>query len=345
MAFPNGIADFRSDTVTRPTLEMRQAMADAAVGDDVYGEDPTVNALQEEASAAVGKEAGLFVPSGTMGNQIAVNLHTRPGDEVLCVEWAHLRNFERGAAQALSGIAFRTVPGERGFMAAAEIERALEWSGTGLPEVSLLVWENTHNASGGSVLPADLVAESTAVARERGVSVHLDGARLFNAAVASGTSAADLAAGADTVMFCFSKGLGAPVGSILCGSAEAIAAAVTVRKRFGGGMRQAGVIAAAARVALAHRERIAEDHRVAALLASALEDRLPGAVPRPPESNMVLVEGGAVPGGPEAFVDALAAAGVLVGYIRPGTLRFVTHCDVDAEDVARVADVAAGLGS
>ena len=344
MAFPDGIADFRSDTVTRPTPEMRRAMADAEVGDDSYGEDPTVNLLQEEAAAAVGKEAALFVPSGTMGNQLAINLQTRPGDEVLCTEWAHLRNYERGAAAALSGTAFRTVPGEGGVITPEQVAAALEWAGGSWPRISLLVWENTHNAAGGTVLPPGVAAAATAVAREQGLAVHLDGARLFNAAVASGRAAADLAVEADTVMFCFSKGLGAPVGSVLCGRSDLITAARTVRRRFGGNMRQAGVLAAAARVGLRDWERLAADHDLARRLAQALEERLPGAVMTPPQTNMVQVAGERLPGGPECFRDALAAAGVRVGYIRPGVLRFVTHRDVEAADVARVAGVAGALG-
>ncbi|HSQ38287.1 MAG TPA: threonine aldolase family protein [Acidimicrobiia bacterium] len=344
MAFPDGIADFRSDTVTRPTPEMRRAMAEAEVGDDSYGEDPTVNLLQQEAAAMVGKEAALFVPSGTMGNQLAINLQTRPGDEVLCTEWAHLRNYERGAAAALSGAAFRTVPGEGGLITPEHVEEALVWAETRLPRVSLLVWENTHNAAGGTVLLPEMVAPATAVARERGLAVHLDGARLFNAAVACGRPAAELAAGADTVMFCFSKGLGAPVGSVLCGTAEFIAEARGVRRRFGGTMRQAGVLAAAARVALHDWPRLAADHQLARLLAESLDERLPGSVPVLPQTNMVQVPGDGLAGGAEAFREALARAGVLVGYIRPGVLRFVTHRDVDASDVARVAAVAAALG-
>jgi threonine aldolase len=344
MAFPDGTADFRSDTVTRPTAEMRRAMADAEVGDDSYGEDPTVNALQEEAATAVGKEAALFVPSGTMGNQLAVNLQTRPGDEVLCTEWAHLRNYERGAAAALSGAAFRTVPGEGGVITPAQVEEALEWAGTRLPPVSLLVWENTHNAAGGTVLPRETVAAATTVARAGGLAVHLDGARLFNAAVASRCPAAELAVAADTVMFCFSKGLGAPVGSVLCGTTALVDTARSVRRRFGGTMRQSGVLAAAARVALLGWERLGEDHALAAALAAVLEERLPGAVLAPPQTNMVQVAGPRLPGGPERFREALAAAGVLVGYIRPGVIRFVTHRDVDAADVARVAAVAGALG-
>jgi threonine aldolase len=342
MAFPDGTADFRSDTVTRPTPEMRRAMAEAEVGDDVYGEDPTVRALEEEAAAAVGKEAALFVPSGVMGNQIAVNLQTRPGDEVLCSEWAHVRNFERGAAPMISGVAFRTVPGPGPSIAPEQVAAAA--APGGLPRVSLLVWENTHNVSGGTVLDRAVMEAGSAAAREHGLRVHLDGARLFNAAVAAAVPAAALAAPADTVMFCFSKGLGAPIGSVLCGEAGLVAAAREVRGRLGGAMRQVGVIAAAARVALAGRERLAEDHLVARRLHEGLAGVLPEAVGPPPDTNMVLVDGAGVPGGVDRLRARLEDAGVLVGFIRPGILRFVTHRDVDGGDADRVVRVARPAG-
>ena len=245
MAFPDGTADFRSDTVTRPTAAMRRAIADAEVGDDVYGEDPTVNALEEEAAAAIGKEAGLFVPSGVMGNQIALHLLARPGDEILCVESSHVRNYVQGAAAALSGAAFRTLPGPDGEMDAGDIEAAFVGAGYHLPSLTAVVWENTHNVSGGSVVPFDHMAAGTAVARRFGAGVHLDGARIWNASIASGVPAARDAGLADSVMFGLSTGLGAPVGSLLCGSAEAIAAGRVIRRRYGVAMRQAGVIAAA----------------------------------------------------------------------------------------------------
>jgi threonine aldolase len=341
MAFPDGTADFRSDTVTRPTPEMRRAMADAEVGDDVYGDDPTVRTLEEEAAAAVGKESALFVPSGVMGNQVAVNLHTRPGEEVLCSEWAHVRNFERGAASMISGIAFRTAgPGPE--ITPEQVAAAAAPSG--LPRVSLLVWENTHNVSGGTVLDRAVMEAGTAAARAHGLRVHLDGARLFNAAVATGLPAAALAAPADTVMFCFSKGLGAPIGSVLCGDAALVGAAREVRGRLGGAMRQVGVIAAAARVALAGRERLAEDHRLARRLHRGLAAALPDAVGPPPDTNMVLVDGAAIPGGAERFRERLGDAGVLVGFIRPGILRFVTHRDVGDADADRVIRLARSAG-
>jgi threonine aldolase len=345
MAFPDGTADFRSDTVSRPTAEMRRAMADADVGDDVYGEDPSVASLEEETASAVGKEAALFVPSGTMGNQIALNLLTSPGDEVVCVEWAHVRNYEHGAASWLSGVAFRSVAGDGGTMTPEQILAATTQPEYHLPGVSLLVWENSHNVSGGTVVPLEIMAQGTGVARSEGLRVHLDGARLFNASVASATPAAEYAAQADTVMVCYSKGLGAPVGSALCGDAGLIERAREVRKRLGGGMRQAGVIAAAALIGLRNRDRLAEDHRLAARLAGMLEERLPGAVPAVPETNMVLIGEDGVPGGTAALAAALAAEGILVGYIRPGVLRFCTHHDVGDADVDRVAAVAASTAA
>lgn len=344
MAFPDGTADFRSDTVTRPTAEMLRAMAEAPLGDDAYGEDPTVNALQEEAAAAVGKEAALFVPAGVMGNQIALKLHTSPGDEVLCAVGAHMRDYEHGAAGMNSGVGFRPLPAEGGTMSAGDIEAALDSSGVFTPRVSLLAWENTHNSSGGRVVPPAALAEGSASARHRGLAVHLDGARLFNAAVAAGVPAPVFAEHADTVLFCFSKGLGAPIGSALAGSAAHMAEAREYRTRLGGGMRQVGVIAAAARIALRERTRLADDHALAAELAAVLAERLPGAVPAMPETNMVLVMEEALPVPGRAFTAALAAEGILVGYIRPGRLRFCTHRDVDRRDVDRVAAVVERLG-
>lgn len=335
MAFSDGTADFRSDTVTRPTEAMRRAMAEAEVGDDVYGEDPTVRRLEERLAEMVGKEAALYVPSGTMGNQIAVNVLTAPGDEVLCVDWSHVRNHEFGAAQMISGVSFRTVPTGRGEISPAEAEAAFAESGTHLPRVSLLVWENTHNVSGGTVLDDDVVAQTTAVARANGAAVHLDGARLFDASVASGVSADVLARHADTVMCCLSKGLGAPVGSVLASDAARIAEARRVRKRLGGAMRQAGVIAAAGLVALENVDRLEDHHRLARRLHDGLSGVFGSIGPRP-DTNMVLLRD---PAPVDELIGALADAGVLVGLIKPGVARFVTHGDVDDSDVDRVIEV------
>lgn len=340
MAFPDGTADFRSDTVTRPTAEMREAMASAEVGDDVYGEDPTVNALEERAAALLGKEAGVFVPSGSMGNLLGLMTQAGPGDEVICVETAHVRNYEMGAAAAVGGIQFRTVGSGNGEIRPSDVVSATEQSGYHFPQISMLAWENTHNWSGGTVIPLELMVETSAAARAAGLSIHLDGARLWNAVAASGVGAADYAAPADTVQFCFSKGLGAPVGSILCGPADLIADARALRKRFGGGMRQVGVIAAAAAVALESRDRLHEDNALAARLARGISAVCPEAVSMSQvQTNMVLVDQKGLPVTMAAFQEALAAAGVLVGSISPEVLRFVTHRDVNAADVDRVVEV------
>ncbi len=337
MAFSDGIADFRSDTVTRPTAAMRKAMAEAEVGDDVYSDDPTVNLLEEESAEAVGKEAAVFVPSGTMGNQLAVMTQTRPGDEVLCDEGAHVRNVERGAASALSGVAFRTVPGEGGRITPEDVEAAMTLAGRFFPVIRLMVWENSHNLSGGRVVPIELMEATNETARRHGLSIHLDGARIFNAALALGVSATELAAGVDTVQFCFSKGLGAPIGSVLCGPADLIAEARHLRKRLGGGMRQVGVIAAPARIALAERARLIEDHALARSLAEALAARYPGSVDLDAvETNIVNVDVAKLGVPYPEIADRLAAAGVLVNAPFGGIWRLVTHRDVDQADVDRL---------
>jgi len=345
MAFPDGIADFRSDTVTRPTPAMRQAMAEADVGDDVFGEDPTVNLLEEESAAAVGKEAAVFVPSGSMGNQLAIWCQTRPGTEVICVDTAHVRNYERGAAAVISGVQFRTIASPNGNMGADQIRQAAAGSEYHLPKPVLLAWENTHNSSGGSIVPLASMQAGRVVANDAGLAVHLDGARLFNAVAASGIGATEWAATVDTVQFCFSKGLGAPVGSVLCGSDDLIAEARYRRKVLGGGMRQVGVLAAAARIALAERDRLVEDHVVARSLVEGIAARFPLAVEGTVETNMFLVDEHHLPGGPDAFRTALGGAGVKTLQLTPGVLRFVTHRDVDAADVQRVLAVLDALGN
>lgn len=337
MSFSDGTADFRSDTVTRPTTAMRRAMAEAEVGDDVYGEDPTVNRLEEEAAALVGKEAAVFTPTGTMGNQLGIMIQTRPGEEVLCDEGAHLRNFEKGAASALSGVGFRTVAAEGGRITPEQIDRVMAEAGTHLPRVRLMVWENTHNLAGGRVIPLEVMEAGSEVARLHTLSLHLDGARIFNAVASTGTPADRFAACADTVQFCFSKGLGAPVGSIICGPSDLMAEARYLRKRLGGGMRQVGVLAAAALVGLRDRHRLTEDHDLARYLAEGMAQRAPGTVdPAEVESNMVLFHGERLPGGLEPFLRELAGQEVKVGEIAPGVLRFVTHRDVEKADADRV---------
>jgi threonine aldolase len=335
MAFSDGVADFRSDTVTRPTADMIEAMSRAPVGDDVYREDPTVNLLEEESAAVVGKESAVFVPSGTMGNQLAIMAQTHHGEEVLAHEGAHVRSIEAGAPQALSGVGFRTVPGAAGRIEPSDVDEAMRWSGF-FPRIGLMVWENTHNLSGGRVVPVDLMEKTSEVARSHGLSIHIDGARIFNAAVASGVPVDRFAATADTIQFCFSKGLGAPVGSIVCGPADLMSEIRYLRKRLGGGMRQAGVIAAAARVALAGRDRLADDHALARSFGEKLEAAFPGTVdPGSIETNMVLADPDAIGLEWEEISGRLDQAGIRVNRPLPGGWRLVTHRDVDAGDVDR----------
>lgn len=340
MAFADGIADFRSDTVTRPTPEMLKAMAAAPVGDDVYAEDPTVNALQDEAAALFGKEAALFTPTGSMGNQLAIGLQTTRGDEVLCVERAHVRNYELGAGAAISGVQFRTVRTDGGVITPDDIAHATQESSYHLPPISLMVWENTHNPSGGTIVPIDVMTESSSAARRLGLAIHLDGARIFNAVVAARVSPAVYGSLVDTVQFCFSKGLGAPIGSMLCGPADLISRARTLRKRLGGGMRQVGVLAAAAKVALDRRDDLAADHEVASYLDAAVRTRFgDDAVSGPSETNMVIVDSTVLPLAGAELVAHLAERGVLVGGVTSTLLRFVTHHDVDKSDVDRLVEI------
>ena len=339
--------DLRSDTVTQPTPEMRRAMAEAEVGDDVYGEDPTVNLLEAEAAALLGKAAAVLVPSGTMGNQIAVLCHTERGDEMLAHAESHIYYYEAGAPALLGGVTARLLPGERGRFTAADVGAALRGPNPHFPRTRLLCVENTHNRGGGSVWDPAQWRAVAAFARGAGLAVHLDGARIWNAAVALDLPPAELAAPADSVMCCLSKGLCAPVGSLLCGPADLIARARRYRKALGGGMRQAGVLAAAGLVALrTMRERLAEDHANARFLAEALAD-VPGVRVDPAEvqTNMVLVGTGRWAAADVA--QALRLAGVAAGATGPATLRLVTHHGVSRADCAAAAatfrEVLAGL--
>jgi len=336
MAFADGIADFRSDTVTRPTPEMVAAMSSAPLGDDVYHDDPTVNLLEEEAAAATGKEAAIFVPTGTMGNQLAIMHHTNPGEEVLAHTDSHVRSIEGGAPQALSGVGFRTVSNPAGQIFPEDVDSAMEHVGF-FPRIGLMVWENTHNLSGGRVIPLDLIEQTSARARQHGLKVHIDGARIFNAVAATEVPADRWAANADTIQFCFSKGLGAPVGSITCGSQADIDEIRYLRKRMGGGMRQAGVIAAAARVGLANRDRLIEDHALARLLGESLAERFPGSVDLDQvETNMVRVDFQRLGVTWEEAETRLAEASLRANAPFSGGWRLVTHRDVDAADVERL---------
>src|SRR5579872_4376734 len=267
---PDALIDLRSDTVTRPTPGMRAAMAAAEVGDDVFHEDPTVNKLEERVAALLGKEAALFVPSGTMSNQTAVKTHTQPGDELLCEANCHIYNYEAGGPAVLSGVMCRTVEGDYGVLDLSQLEDKVRPVNDHLVRTRLVCLENTHNRGGGRVFPIEKVRAISAWARKNGLIMHLDGARLWNAVVASGVPAAEWSRHFDTVSVCFSKGLGAPIGSALSGPRDFITRARRVRKLFGGGMRQAGVIAAAALYALEHHiDRLAEDHRNAQVIARA----------------------------------------------------------------------------
>jgi len=320
--------DLRSDTVTRPTPAMREAMLRAEVGDDVYGEDPTVNRLQDEAARITGKQAALFVPSGTMANQLALRIWTRHGDVALVGARSHLQLYESGGAAALSGVQLEPV-GQGGLFEADDARAALAPDDVHCAPVTLVCVENTHNASGGRVFPQASVLAVAALARERGLRLHLDGARLFNAAVASGASPASLCAPFDSVAFCLSKGLGAPVGSMLCADAPSIERARRFRKMLGAGMRQVGVIAAAGLHALAHHvDRLADDHRHAQLLADGLE-KLDLAVDPRPETNMVFFRVPDV----RAFVRETRERGLWIDPVEPGRLRAVTHLDVTRDDV------------
>jgi threonine aldolase len=328
-------ADFRSDTVTRPTPEMRRAMAEAEVGDDVFGEDPTVARLEAEVASLFGREAALFVPSGCQGNQIAARLHTAPGEEVALEELSHTYDWELAGLAAISGLQARPLPSRRGAIDPDLVRATLRPAGGFRPACRLLLVENTHNFHGGAVVPIEHLRRLRDVARERGAAVHLDGARLWNAAVASGTDLAEYGRVADSLMVSLSKGLCAPVGSVLVGDRAFAVRAREVRRLLGGGMRQVGVLAAAGLLAVGTmRVRLADDHRRARALADGLvatgRARLPGG---PVETNIVIV---ALEGLDAARVRAaLAERGVLAIQAGPDRLRFVTHHDVGDDDVAR----------
>jgi threonine aldolase len=334
------IIDLRSDTVTRPTLEMRAAMAAAEVGDDVYREDPTVNLLEKRAAEMFGREAALFVPSGTMGNQIAIRLHTQPGQEVIAESRAHILDWEMATTAVFSGCLVRAVTAERGILTWKHIEPAIFARGAFRAATGLIEIENTANLAGGTVTPLPVMEEIWNGAKERKLPVHLDGARIFNAAVALGADVKTLTRGFDTVMFCLSKGLGAPVGSMVVGSAAAMARARLIRKSLGGGMRQAGVLAAAGLIALEEMPaRLGEDHANARVLAEAVAAGDAAEIDMTTvQTNMVIFQlrrGGDA----TAFCAALQAKGVLAGGLGPRTVRFVTHFDVSREDCKWAAGV------
>jgi len=333
------LVDFRSDTVTRPTPEMRRAMADAEGGDDVFGDDPTVRLLEEETAAALGKEAALFVPSGTMANQIALGLLAGPGTEVLVDGGAHVLQYEGGAASALWGITLRPVPGENGRISPDQIRGALRPENEHFAPLVAVGLENTHNRAGGALWPREELERSAAAAHDCGLTVHLDGARLWNAAAAQSVPLTELTRDVDTVSVCFSKGLGAPVGSALAADRDRIDRARFLRKRLGGGMRQVGIIAAGALHGLRHhRDRLPDDHRRAARLDAALSE-LPGLRVLPVQTNIVIVDMEEAGRGPDETVRALADEGLLVVGFGSSRIRLVTHLDLD--DAAVDAAIAA----
>ncbi len=331
--------DLRSDTITQPTPAMREAMARAEVGDDVFGDDPTVVELEARVAAMLGKEAALFTVSGTMANQLALRAQTEPGDEILVDANAHIYYYESGAPAALAGVMCRCLPGVRGVFTASDVEAALRPSDQHFPPTKLVCIEHTHNRGGGTIWPLDRIREVADVSRRHGLRLHLDGARLWNASVATDIAERDYAAPFDSVSVCFSKGLGAPIGSALCGTRELVQRARRFRKMYGGGMRQAGILAAGALHALEHhRARLAEDHTNARALAKGLS-RLPGieidltAV----QTNLVFMR---VKDRPAAVVArALDEAGVRILALGPETLRAVTNLMVPRTDIPKALEI------
>ncbi len=333
--------DLRSDTVTRPTREMRAAMAEAEVGDDVYGEDPTVNRLQARAADVFAKEAALFVPSGTMGNQIAIRVHTRPGQEVITEAASHIFNYEMAAMAAISGVIPRPVSAVDGIMGWQQIEPLIRPKLYYVAQTGLIALENTHNMAGGTVYTADQISGICSQAHARGLPIHLDGARIFNAAVALGTDVRRLCRDCDSVMFCLSKGLAAPAGSLLLGTRDFVEAARCVRKMLGGGMRQAGVLAAAGLVALEKMTgRLSEDHDNARLLARLLS-RLPHLIADEErvKTNIVIVRLARSGLDSGELSARLRRKGVLVGIVDGVTIRLLTHLDVNKEQIGTVATI------
>jgi threonine aldolase len=340
------VIDLRSDTVTKPTVKMRAAMAAAEVGDDVYGEDPTVNRLEKRAAEIFGREAAIFVPTGSMGNAIAARVHTESGQEIICESRAHIMDWEMGMVSVFSGCVPRTIEAERGILTWPQISAKIAPKIYYHAQTGLVWLENSHNIAGGTVTPLPVLEEIWAGAKAAGLPCHLDGARVFNAAVALGLDVATITQGFDTAMFCLSKGLGAPVGSMLVGSAEKIARARVFRKALGGGMRQAGVLAAAGLIALEEMPaRLDEDHANARMLAEAVagceaaEIDLEGV-----QTNIVIFT--LKSGGAAELVAGLKAKGVLCSAIGPDAVRLVTHYDVSREDCEKSAEaIAAALNS
>ncbi len=337
--------DLRSDTVTKPSPAMREAMARAPVGDDVYGEDPTVNRLQEMAAALLGKAAALFVPSGIMANQLSIRVQTQPGDEVIVESRSHIVRYEHGAAAALAGVQLHWVSGARGILEPGQVEAAIRPKDPYTIPTTLICLENTHNSGGGSIYPLSTIERIRTVARARGIPMHLDGARLFNAVVATGVSAAEYARHFETVSFCLSKGLGAPVGSVIVSDRPTVEKLRRFRRMYGGGMRQAGILAAAGIYALDQNiSRLKEDHDHARLLANALKQiRTVSIQPDQVETNIVLFDVMASRRSPAEILADLKKEGVLVNAVGGTTFRAVTHLDVTSKDIEEAGPIFASV--
>jgi len=332
--------DLRSDTVTRPTPAMRKAMAEAEVGDDVYGEDPTINCLEQRAAEIFGKEAAIFVPTGTMGNQIAIRLHTQHGQEVICEARGHIVDWEMAMVSAFSGCQLRTVPAERGILTWAHIRPLIAPAIYYRAQTGLISMENSHNMAGGTVTPLDVLEEIWSEAAKLGLPVHLDGARVFNAAASLGLPVAELTSGFATISFCLSKGLCAPVGSILVGSREHIAKARVHRKALGGGMRQAGILAAAGLIALEEMPgRLPEDHANARFLAEALAIMPQIEIDLASVQTNIVIFKLAGDGDAAGLIARLKPKGVLASNVGPYAVRFVTHRDVNRSDCESAIEI------
>lgn len=326
--------DFRSDTVTKPTEEMRKAAYSAEVGDDVYGQDPTVQKLEETAAEILGKEAALFVTSGTQGNQVAILTHCRSGNEIILEEESHIFYYESGSAAALAGVQTKTIKGKRGAMDPSDVERAIRSEDQHFPETGLICLENTHNRAGGAILPAENMKGIYQIARKNKIPVHVDGARIFNSAAAAKVPVTEFTQYADSVQCCLSKGLGAPVGSLLAGSKDFISSARKWRKRLGGGLRQSGIIAAPGLIALTKmRQRLAIDHENARQLAEGLQNISGLRVVNQVDTNMIIVDVSQLNIDSEQFVGQLWGEGILAGTFGKHLVRFVTHYDVNAEQI------------
>lgn len=335
------IIDLRSDTLTQPSQEMRDAMASAEVGDDVFGEDPTVNALQEKIKELTGKEAALFVPSGTQANQISINAHTQPGDEIICEYRSHIFNYEAGSPAMLSGVQIHPIHGEYGIIKEEEIIAAIRKTDHHFPQTRLIAIENTHNRWGGTIYPLENIEKTSIIAAEHDIKIHLDGARLWNASIESGVPIKTFARYFDSVSMCFSKGLGAPAGSIIAGSAEFIDRAHYYRKAYGGGMRQAGILAAAAIYAMDNNvDRLKEDHKRARALAEAVNE-IPGFVVnlRTAQTNIVVIDTSLCGKSAPELTEELLELKIKMIAFSPTRIRAVTHLHITDNDIDKTIEI------